>query len=191
MTKTTYIPEGQEHAYYLRRLTAYKTDGELAPATIQRAQSGESSAQITVIAYSLPVIFGRIKKYTNAETRQMYAEDLMSSGIVGILLALDTFDVMRSNSFPFFARTYVEREIVNFLCEIDGVCKISRRRLLALRAHYALEAKSNGENRITAINGARMDARTAAYLSQLMTRTSLDSLICSENANFSDEIENI
>ena len=91
-------------------------------ALIQRAQSGDDGARQTLIEENLGLVRHIVKRFTG---RGYDAEDLFQTGTIGLMKAIDHFDLSYDVKFSTYAVPLIAGEIRRFLRD-DGMVKVSR-----------------------------------------------------------------
>ena len=82
----------QEEAYYLKRM-----------------KEGDLEARKKLIEHNLRLVAHIIKKYNNMEQDP---EDLISIGTIGLIKAVDTYDISKGNKLVTYASRCIENEIL-------------------------------------------------------------------------------
>lgn len=91
-------------------------------ALIQRAQSGDDGARQTLIEENLGLVRHIVKRFAG---RGYDAEDLFQTGTIGLMKAIDHFDLSYDVKFSTYAVPLIAGEIRRFLRD-DGMVKVSR-----------------------------------------------------------------
>lgn len=89
---------------------------------IQRAQNGDKKARDTLVEENVGLIYMVLKRFSN---RGHETEDLFQIGVIGLLKAIDKFDLSREFSFSTYAVPMIIGEIRRFLRD-DGMIHVSR-----------------------------------------------------------------
>ena len=89
---------------------------------IKRAQSGDSKARETLVESNLGLVRSVLRGFLN---RGHDVEDLFQIGSIGLLKAIDKFDISYDVKFSTYAVPMIIGEIKRFLRD-DGIIKISR-----------------------------------------------------------------
>ena len=89
---------------------------------IERAQAGEKEARKVLIEQNLGLVHHIVKRFTG---RGIEAEDLFQIGIMGLIKAIDKFDLSYQVKFSTYAVPMIAGEIRRFLRD-DGIVKVSR-----------------------------------------------------------------
>jgi len=103
---------------------------------IKRAQNGDMEAKDILVSYNLGLIRSVLKGFAN---RGYEIEDLFQIGSIGLLKAIDKFDLSYEVKFSTYAVPMIVGEIKRFLRD-DGLVKVSR----SLK-HTAAKAKGAEE----------------------------------------------
>ncbi len=91
-------------------------------ALIARSQAGESDAREVLIEKNLGLVHHIVKRFTG---RGYDAEDLFQIGCIGLIKAIDKFDLSQGVKFSTYAVPMIMGEIKRFLRD-DGLVKVSR-----------------------------------------------------------------
>lgn len=89
---------------------------------IQKAQNGDKEVRDTLITENVGLIYMVLKRFQN---RGMEQEDLFQIGVIGLMKAIDKFDLSRELSFSTYAVPMIIGEIRRFLRD-DGMIHVSR-----------------------------------------------------------------
>ncbi|HPD02824.1 MAG: SigB/SigF/SigG family RNA polymerase sigma factor [Christensenellales bacterium] len=89
---------------------------------IERAQKGDEDARTKLIEHNMPLIKSIIKRYSG---RPVEYDDLMQLGAMGLVKAINNFDVSFGVRFSTYAVPMITGEIKRFLRD-DGSIKVSR-----------------------------------------------------------------
>lgn len=112
---------------------------------IARAQAGEKDAREVLIEGNLGLVHHIVKRFTG---RGYEAEDLFQVGTIGLIKAIDKFDLSQGVRFSTYAVPMISGEIKRFMRD-DGPVKISRsikeNGLKVRNAGQLLRAKNNRE----------------------------------------------
>ena len=95
---------------------------ENTPELILKAKNGDKSARDEIIKQNLGLVHSIVKKFLG---RGCDAEDLFQIGCIGIIKAVDKFDVSYNVRFSTYAVPMIMGEIKRFLRD-DGMIKVSR-----------------------------------------------------------------
>lgn len=105
-------------------------------ALIQRSHNGDEEARAQLVEENTGMVWCIVKRFYN---RGAEAEDLFQIGSIGLLKAIDKFDLSYDVKFSTYAVPMISGEIKRFLRD-DGMIKVSRSlKELAHRA-YSCEA---------------------------------------------------
>ena len=110
---------------------------------IARAQAGDGAARDILIEENLGLVRHIVKRYAG---RGYDAEDLFQTGTIGLMKAIDHFDLRYDVKFSTYAVPLIAGEIRRFLRD-DGMVKVSRSlKDAAFKLHKAQDAfvKENG-----------------------------------------------
>jgi RNA polymerase sporulation-specific sigma factor len=89
---------------------------------IRRAQQGDKEARDTVITDNIGLVWSIVRRFMN---RGHEAEDLFQIGSIGLMKAIDKFDMTYDVKFSTYAVPMIMGEIKRFLRD-DGTIKVSR-----------------------------------------------------------------
>lgn len=89
---------------------------------LQKAQEGDKEVRDTLITENMGLIYMVLKRFTGRGVEQ---EDLFQIGVIGLMKAIDKFDVTREWSFSTYAVPMIIGEIRRFLRD-DGMLHVSR-----------------------------------------------------------------
>lgn len=95
---------------------------EHALALIARAHQGDKEARDTIFEENIGLIWSIVKRFQN---RGVELEDLFQIGSIGLLKAVDKFDLSYDVKFSTYAVPMISGEIKRFLRD-DGMIKVSR-----------------------------------------------------------------
>lgn len=90
--------------------------------SIQKAQDGDKRIRETLITENVGLIYMVLRRFGNRNVEQ---EDLFQIGVIGLIKAIDKFDVTRELSFSTYAVPMIIGEIRRFLRD-DGMLHVSR-----------------------------------------------------------------
>ena len=111
-------------------------------ALIQKSHQGDEEAKAQIVEENTGLIWCVVKRFYN---RGAEAEDLFQIGSIGLLKAIDKFDLSYDVKFSTYAVPMISGEIKRFLRD-DGMIKVSRSlKEMAYKAHCCRE-KMQGEN---------------------------------------------
>ncbi len=91
-------------------------------ALIQRSHEGDEKAKAQLVEENVGLIWCIVKRFYNRGTE---AEDLFQIGSIGLLKAIDKFDLSYDVKFSTYAVPMISGEIKRFLRD-DGMIKVSR-----------------------------------------------------------------
>ena len=89
---------------------------------IEKAQAGDASARKILIEENLGLVHHIVKRFAG---RGYEAEDLFQTGTIGLMKAIDHFDLSYDVKFSTYAVPLIAGEIRRFLRD-DGPVKVSR-----------------------------------------------------------------
>ena len=89
---------------------------------IERSQAGDKEARETLIEENLGLVRHIVKRFVG---RGYDAEDLFQIGCIGLMKAIDKFDLHFEVRFSTYAVPMIQGEIKRFLRD-DGMIKVSR-----------------------------------------------------------------
>ena len=105
-------------------------------ALIQRSHEGDEEARARLVEENTGLVWCIVKRFYN---RGVEAEDLFQFGIIGLLKAIDKFDMSYDVKFSTYAVPMISGEIKRFLRD-DGMIKVSRSlKELAYKAYLCQE----------------------------------------------------
>ena len=111
-------------------------------ALIQKSHQGDEEAKAQIVEENTGLIWCVVKRFYN---RGAEAEDLFQIGSIGLLKAIDKFDLSYDVKFSTYAVPMISGEIKRFLRD-DGMIKVTRSlKEMAYKAHCCRE-KLQGEN---------------------------------------------
>lgn len=90
--------------------------------SIQKAQNGDKEERDALVTSNMGLIYMVLKRFSNRGQEQ---EDLFQIGVIGLMKAIDKFDVTRDLSFSTYAVPMIIGEIRRFLRD-DGMIHVSR-----------------------------------------------------------------
>ncbi len=90
--------------------------------SIQKAQNGDKEQRDALVSENIGLIYMVLKRFSN---RGHEKEDLFQIGVIGLLKAIDRFDLSRELSFSTYAVPMIIGEIRKFLRD-DGMIHVSR-----------------------------------------------------------------
>ena len=89
---------------------------------IKRSRAGDKLAREQVIKANMPLVYSIVKRFVG---RGYDAEDLSQIGAIGLIKAVDNFNVNFEVKFSTYAVPVISGEIKRFLRD-DGMVKVSR-----------------------------------------------------------------
>ena len=120
-------------------------------ALIKSAHEGDKNARDTLIEENIGLVWSIVKRFQN---RGVEMEDLFQIGSIGLIKAVDKFDLSYEVQFSTYAVPMIAGEIKRFLRD-DGMLKVSRPlKEMAGKAYgvrETLEKKSGREPTVTEI----------------------------------------
>lgn len=90
--------------------------------SIQKAQAGDKTERDYLVTANMGLVYMVLKRFANRGQEQ---EDLFQIGIIGLMKAIDKFDISRDFSFSTYAVPMIIGEIRRFLRD-DGIIHVSR-----------------------------------------------------------------
>ena len=117
-------------------------------ALIRRAHEGDENARAQLVEENTGLIWCVVKRFYGRGTE---AEDLFQIGSIGLLKAIDKFDLGYDVKFSTYAVPMITGEIKRFLRD-DGMLKVSRS--LKEIAYKAYQAKVEKEELVMAMEAA-------------------------------------
>lgn len=90
--------------------------------SIRKAQNGDKDERDALVTANIGLIYMVIKRFSN---RGYEKEDLFQIGVIGLLKAIDKFDLSRELSFSTYAVPMIIGEIRRFMRD-DGMIHVSR-----------------------------------------------------------------
>lgn len=117
-------------------------------ALIRKSHAGNRTARAQLVEENTGLVWCIVKRYFN---RGVEAEDLFQIGTIGLLKAIDKFDLKYEVKFSTYAVPMIVGEIKRFLRD-DGMIKVSRSlKELAYRGYLCQEALGKKLGRETCI----------------------------------------
>ena len=105
-------------------------------ALIQRSHEGDEEAKAQLVEENTGLVWCIVRRFHN---RGVEAEDLFQIGSIGLLKAIDKFDLSYEVKFSTYAVPMIAGEIKRFLRD-DGMIKVSRSlKELAYKAYLCQE----------------------------------------------------
>lgn len=89
---------------------------------IKKAQEGDDSAKTALLQHNLPLIKSIVRRYQN---KQIEYEDLLELGTLGLIKAMNNYDVSYGVRFSTYAVPMIAGEIKRFIRD-NGAIKVSR-----------------------------------------------------------------
>lgn len=102
--------------------TSVLTKEEGWKLSILKAQNGDKMERDTLVTANVGLVYMVVKRFANRGYEQ---EDLFQIGVIGLLKAIDKFDVSTTFSFSTYAVPMIVGEIRRFLRD-DGMLHVSR-----------------------------------------------------------------
>lgn len=122
---------------------------------IRRAQSGEREAREVLIEQNLGLVHHIVKRFSG---RGYETEDLFQIGVIGLMKAVDKFNMAFEVKFSTYAVPLITGEIKRFIRD-DGMIKVSRTlKENGIRAKYAREKLSKEFGREPSIEEVAKEA---------------------------------
>lgn len=90
--------------------------------SIQKAQNGDKAERDQLVTANMGLVYMVLKRFSNRGYEQ---EDLFQIGVIGLMKAIDKFDITREFSFSTYAVPMIIGEIRRFLRD-DGIIHVSR-----------------------------------------------------------------
>ena len=113
-------------------------------ALIEKAHEGDKAARDTLAEENMGLVWSMVRRFAN---RGVEMEDLCQIGSIGLLKAIDKFDLSYDVKFSTYAVPMISGEIKRFLRD-DGMIKVSRSlKELSYRAYLAKEEMKERLNR--------------------------------------------
>lgn len=113
-------------------------------ALIKQAHAGDEKARAQLVEENVGLIWCIVKRFSG---RGVEAEDLFQIGSIGLLKAIDKFDLSFDVKFSTYAVPMISGEIKRFLRD-DGMIKVSRSlKELAYKAYFTKEKFQERWNR--------------------------------------------
>lgn len=122
---------------------------------IKRAQAGEKEAREVLIEENLGLVHHIVKRFLG---RGYEADDLFQIGVIGLMKAVDKFNVSFDVKFSTYAVPLITGEIKRFIRD-DGMVKVSRTlKENGMRVKYARERLNNRLNREPSLSEVATEA---------------------------------
>ena len=121
---------------------------------MRKAHKGDKTERDTLVVSNLGLIYMVLKRFSGRGYEQ---EDLFQIGVIGLLKAIDKFDLNRELSFSTYAVPMIIGEIRRFIRD-DGIIHVSRqikdnaRKIAAVKEH--LKKMNNSDPTITELEEA-------------------------------------
>lgn len=90
--------------------------------SILKAQNGDKTERDALVTANMGLVYMVVKRFANRGCEQ---EDLFQIGVIGLLKAIDKFDISKEFSFSTYAVPLIVGEIRRFLRD-DGMLHVSR-----------------------------------------------------------------
>ena len=144
-------------------------------ASIRRAHEGDKEARDTLITENLGLVWSVVKRFYN---RGCDSEELFQIGSIGLMKAIDRFDISFEVRFSTYAVPVIMGEIRRFLRD-DGMVKVSR------------SMKDNGYKVANARKKLNQDLLREPTMEELSVETqlSIEEIVVAMEAN--EEVESI
>ena len=143
--------------------------------SIRKAQEGDKEIRDTLVTQNVGLIYMVLKRFSNRGAEQ---EDLFQIGVIGLLKAIDKFDLSRELSFSTYAVPMIIGEIRRFLRD-DGMLHVSR------------QIKDNARKIAIAKENFKKEHKYDPTLQELMKATELTSEEILAAIEASSEVESI
>lgn len=98
------------------------TKEEMWRASIEKAQGGDKEERDSLVTANVGLVYMVLRRFSNRGYEQ---EDLFQIGVIGLMKAIDKFDLTREFSFSTYAVPMIIGEIRRFLRD-DGLIHVSR-----------------------------------------------------------------
>lgn len=142
---------------------------------LRRVHDGDKAARELLVQENLGLVWSIVRRFRNRGVEQ---EDLFQIGSIGLLKAIDKFDLAYDVQFSTYAVPMITGEIKRFLRD-DGMLKVSRTMketaVRALRAREKLETEQGREPTITEI-AAALEMSTEEVVLALEAGSQVESL---------------
>lgn len=102
--------------------SSFSTKEKAWRVSIQKAQDGDKEMRDALVTENVGLIYMVLKRFANRGADQ---EDLFQIGVIGLIKAIDKFDVTRELSFSTYAVPMIIGEIRRFLRD-DSMLHVSR-----------------------------------------------------------------
>ncbi|MDD7738487.1 MAG: SigB/SigF/SigG family RNA polymerase sigma factor [Fusicatenibacter sp.] len=142
---------------------------------LQKAHAGEKAARDTLVEENTGLVWSIVRRFLN---RGVDAEDLFQIGSIGLLKAIDKFDLNYEVQFSTYAVPMISGEIRRFLRD-DGMVKVSRPlKELAVKARAArwrMEQEKGREVTLSEVAG-EINSTTEELVMALESSVEVESL---------------
>ena len=98
------------------------TKEEVWKESIQKAQKGDKAQRDALVTENIGLVYMVLKRFSN---RGCEPEDLFQIGVIGLIKAIDKFDISMEVAFSTYAVPMIIGEIKRFLRD-DGILHVSR-----------------------------------------------------------------
>lgn len=155
-------------------LLSYEEETELA----KKAAAGDKAAKNKIVNANLRFVVNVAKKY---QKKGLELEDLISEGNVGLLTAIDKFDVSKGYHFISYAVWWIRQSILKAICEKSRAIRLPQNRANELvqieHAKKSITDNMTEEDELKEIaNMLNMDVKHVQELVEISREmTSLDS----------------
>ncbi|WP_227395234.1 RNA polymerase sporulation sigma factor SigF [Jeotgalibacillus aurantiacus] len=130
-------------------MSSYPVNHETVREWIRQSQSGDESARERMVESNIRLVWSVVQRFQNRGYDQ---DDLFQIGAIGLLKAVDKFDLSYNVRFSTYAVPMIIGEIQRFLRD-DGSVKVSRSiKELAIKVKRAKEALSSQLGRLPTVN---------------------------------------
>ena len=110
--KTNFIATDKALSTYLKEINRYKVLSRSEEEDlIKKMRAGDDEARNKLISANQRFVYAVAKRYANEDN----ILDLVNEGNIGLMTALDTFDITKGNRFLSYAIWYIRREINAYL----------------------------------------------------------------------------
>ena len=144
-------------------------------ALIKSAHEGDKKARDTLIEENIGLVWSIVKRFQN---RGVEMEDLFQIGSIGLIKAVDKFDLSYEVQFSTYAVPMITGEIKRFLRD-DGILKVSRSlKEMAQKAYGVREAleKQKGREPTVSEIAEEMDVPVEELMLAMEAGAQVDSL---------------
>lgn len=108
---------------------------------IKQAQQNNKQAFDKLIFSNLRLVLSFVNKHSN----HSHHDDLVQQGIIGLIKAIERFDVTKDTRFATYARWWIEAEIRQFILDNSYPVKVSSHKLRASFQNYSKAQALEGE----------------------------------------------